>query len=165
MIPGGDRRDGRRLTPLRLDLESTRSSKVCAVADAQALTVSQAAAACGITVHTLRYYERAGLLTDVPRSGAGRRRYGERELTSVRFIARLRATGMPVLEIKRYADLVRAGAHTEGRRLDVLLEHRAALERALDVQREHLAAIETKIALYREHLAAGSVAKSHQGDT
>lgn len=132
------------------------------MADAEALTVSQAAAVCSITVHALRYYERAGLLTDVPRSGAGRRRYGERELRSVRFIVRLRATGMPVLEIKRYADLVRAGAHTEGRRLEVLLEHRAAVEQALQVQREHLTAIETKIALYREHLAPGSVDEAHQ---
>jgi DNA-binding transcriptional MerR regulator len=128
------------------------------------MTVSQAAEACGITAHTLRYYERAGLLTGVPRSGAGRRRYGERELKSVRFIARLRATGMPVLEIKRYADLVRAGEHTEGQRLDVLLDHRAAVENALNVQREHLTAIETKIAMYQEHLSAGRVDDADKGD-
>lgn len=124
------------------------------------LTVTEAAAACGIGAHALRFYERAGVLVGVPRDGSGRRAYGPTELRAVRFVVRLRATGMPVREIKRYADLVRAGTETEGERLGLLLEHRAALQRSLLAQQEHLAAIDRKIADYRRHGAGAAQAAS-----
>jgi len=117
------------------------------------LTVTEAATACGITVHALRFYERVGVLVGVPRDARGRRRYGPVELLAVRFVVRLRATGMPVSEIRRYADLVRAGVGSEGDRLALLLAHREAVWAGLTAQQEHLTAIDKKIADYRRHQA------------
>lgn len=118
------------------------------------MRVGEAAVATGVSAHTLRYYERAGLLSEVPRTDSGCRRYGRRELMSVEFITRLRATGMPIARILAYADLVRAGGGNEAERLEVLLAHHDAVRRGLAEHQRHLDAIGVKIELYRAHLAA-----------
>ncbi|MFB9905738.1 MerR family transcriptional regulator [Allokutzneria oryzae] len=118
----------------------------------RALTVSEAAAAAGVSTHTLRYYERAGLLDHVERGPSGRRRYGPQDLGAIEFILRLRNTGMPIGEIRKYADLVRAGAGNERARLGLLEDHRDKIVASLAEQRAHLAAIEKKIQIYAELL-------------
>ena len=60
------------------------------------MTISEAAEASGLTAHTLRYYERAGLLDPVGREAGGRRRYSDRDLSRIAFLTKLRATGMPI---------------------------------------------------------------------
>ncbi len=112
------------------------------------LSVSAAAQVTGISAHTLRYYERAGLLQP-PRTAAGRRRYGPNDVLALEFISRLRATGMPIRVIKTYADAVRAG---DGREhgLPLLLAHREQLIDDLAQRQAHLDAIDTKIAAYRD---------------
>jgi DNA-binding transcriptional MerR regulator len=73
-------------------------------------TIAEAAERSGLTAHTLRYYERDGLmLAAVDRSGSDHRRYTERDLTWISLITKLRSTGMPIREVKKYAALVRAG--------------------------------------------------------
>jgi DNA-binding transcriptional MerR regulator len=62
---------------------------------ATTLTIADAAKASGITAHTLRYYEKAGLLEPIDRNGSGHRRYREGDLERIRFLTKLRATGMP----------------------------------------------------------------------
>jgi DNA-binding transcriptional MerR regulator len=119
------------------------------------LSISDAAEATGISVHTLRYYERAGLMLDpVSRAASSHRRYTEEEIRWVSLLARMRATGMPIRRIREYAELVRAGEGTEAARLELLEEHRHAVLEQLDDVRSNLAAIETKIELYRERLNA-----------
>jgi len=59
------------------------------------LTISEAAERTGLTRHTLRYYERDGLMLGVGRAGSGHRRYSERDLGWIELITKLRATGMP----------------------------------------------------------------------
>ncbi len=132
--------------------------------DEAALSVAEAASACGIGVHALRFYERAGVLVGVPRDRRGRRVYGSQELQAVRFVVRLRATGMPVSTIKRYADFVRAGAETEEDRLELLIEHREAVQAALTAQQDHLAAIDAKIADYQRHRAAAAASGLEQAE-
>ena len=113
------------------------------------LTIAEAAEQTGLTAHTLRYYERDGLLrTAVRRSASGHRAYDEADLTWITLIAKLRATGMPIRDVKQYAALVRAGAGNEGERLALLRAHRERVLRQLDEVRSHLGAIETKIELY-----------------
>ena len=63
------------------------------------LTISAAAEASGVSAHTLRYYERAGILDPVDRAGSGHRRYDEEDLVRIQFLTKLRATGMPIREI------------------------------------------------------------------
>jgi len=113
------------------------------------LTIAEVAEQTGLTAHTLRYYERDGLLLGaVDRSSSGHRRYSEGDLTWITLITRLRSTGMPIRDVKRYADLVRAGDGNEQERLELLRSHRDRVERQLAEVTGHLRAIDYKIALY-----------------
>ena len=113
------------------------------------LTIAEAAERTGLTAHTLRYYERDGLMrTPVRRSASGHRAYDEADLAWVTLISKLRATGMPIRDVKRYADLVRAGAGNEDERLELLRAHRERVLRQLDEVRDHLSAIDHKVELY-----------------
>jgi DNA-binding transcriptional MerR regulator len=113
------------------------------------LSIAEAAEQTGLTAHTLRYYERDGLMrTAVRRSASGHRAYDEADLSWITLIAKLRATGMPIRDVKQYAALVRAGAGNEAERLALLQAHRERVLRQLDEVRSHLGAIETKIELY-----------------
>ncbi|GAB3070007.1 MerR family transcriptional regulator [Pedococcus soli] len=117
-------------------------------------TIAEAAERTGLTAHTLRYYERDGLLLDVvDRSPSGHRRYTEDDVTWITMLTRLRATGMPIREVRTYADLVRGGDGNERERLELLLTHREKVLADLEEVRAHLEAIDTKIELYRSRLA------------
>ncbi|WP_241562754.1 MerR family transcriptional regulator [Streptomyces hoynatensis] len=120
------------------------------------LTIAEAARRTGVSVHTLRYYERAGLVvTPVDRSASGRRRYHRLDIEWITICTRLRATGMPIRAIRRYAQLVAAGRGNEEERLALMEAHRAeTLARIAEFQ-EHLRLIDHKIDVYRERLAAG----------
>ncbi len=117
------------------------------------LSIAEAAEATGLTTHTLRYYERDGLLLGaVERSAAGHRRYTERDLSWITMITRLRSTGMPVRDVRRYAALVRAGDGNEDERLDLLRDHRTRVEEQLREVTSHLRALDHKIDLYEGRL-------------
>ena len=105
-----------------------------------------------MSAYTLRYYEKAGLIDGVQRAGSGHRRYGDDDLAWIEVLQCLRATGMPIRGIRRYAELVRAGNGNETERLTLLEEHRDAVRAQLAQVREHLAFIEHKIANYQETL-------------
>ena len=123
---------------------------------ADALTISDAAEVTGLSTHTLRYYERAGLMLDrVERSPSSHRRYTEADIRWVTLLTRLRATGMPIRRIREYADLVRQGDGNEDERLALLEAHRDAVLEQLDAMRRNLEAIDYKIGIY-EDLCAGS---------
>ncbi len=112
-------------------------------------TIAEAAAECGLTTHTLRYYERDGLMrAPVARSRSGHRRYTDEDVAWVRLVTRLRSTGMPISEVRAYTDLVRAGEGTEPERLELLRRHRQRVLDRLATVRHDLAAIEDKIAVY-----------------
>ena len=107
-----------------------------------------------VGVHTLRYYERAGLLTPIERNGSGHRRFSPEDLEWIVVCTRLRATGMPIRRIRQYADLVRAGDGNEADRLALLEAHREEVRERLREVRRHLELIDYKIDLYTERLAA-----------
>jgi DNA-binding transcriptional MerR regulator len=110
-------------------------------------TVGEAAEKCGLSQHTLRWYERIGLLPAIERGSDGRRRYRDSDLDWLSLLTKLRATGMPVRDMQRYAELVRSGAgHAE--RLDLLIKHREEVRRALAAQRETLKLLDAKIDSY-----------------
>ena len=123
---------------------------------AEGLTIADAARRTGVSAHTLRYYERAGLVvTRVDRTSGGRRRYRQLDLDWIKICTKLRATGMPIKTIRRYADLVAAGRGNEPERLALLEEHRADVLARLAELQENLALIDRKIGVYRGRLAAG----------
>jgi len=120
---------------------------------ADALSISDAAEVTGLSAHTLRYYERAGLMLDpVGRAPSSHRRYSESEIRWVTLLSRMRATGMPIRRIREYAELVRSGDGNEDQRLALLEAHRDAVLAQLDAMRRNLEAIDYKIEVYRERL-------------
>lgn len=117
------------------------------------LTIAEAAERTGLTVHTLRYYERDGLLLrGVDRSPTGHRRYCEDDIAWIVLLTRLRATGMPIREVSRYAELVREGDGNEQERLDLLQAHRQHVLAQLAEVTEHLGAIDRKIGIYADRV-------------
>jgi DNA-binding transcriptional MerR regulator len=120
------------------------------------LTIAEAAQRTGVSVHTLRYYERAGLVVTPPgRTTGGRRRYRTLDLQWIRVCTRLRATGMPIKGIRRYAELVSAGPGNEKERLALMEAHRADVLAKLAELQENLELIDHKIDVYRGAVAAG----------
>ncbi|MCW2795948.1 MerR family transcriptional regulator [Nocardioides sp.] len=116
-------------------------------------TIAEASARSGLSADTLRYYERDGLMLQaVGRSATGHRRYTEHDLGWITLITRLRSTGMPIRDVRRYADLVRQGDGNEAHRLDLLRAHRQQVLTQLAEVQEHLGAIDAKIGIYLEKL-------------
>ena len=121
------------------------------------LTIAETAERTGLTTHTLRYYERDGLMLGaVDRSASGHRRYTERDLGWIELITRLRSTGMPIREVRAYAALVRAGDGNEAERLDLLRAHRVRVLAQLAEVTEHLGAIDRKIGDLRRTARTGA---------
>lgn len=111
-------------------------------------SISEVATCTGLSAHTLRWYERIGLMPHIDRTGTGQRRYRNRDLSWLYFLNRLRLTGMPVADMVRYAELVRAGEHTVEERRTLLEAHRETVrQRLLEVQ-DSLAVLDLKIAAY-----------------
>jgi DNA-binding transcriptional MerR regulator len=112
----------------------------------EAICIAEAADRTGLSAHTLRYYERAGLIEPVERGQRGERRYASRDLRWIEFLQRLRATGMPIREMKRFAELRRGGAETVAARRDLLDSHRRRVSTEIEQLQRGLHAIETKLA-------------------
>jgi DNA-binding transcriptional MerR regulator len=114
------------------------------------LSVGEAAARVGLTVHTLRWYEREGLVEPVTRDAGGRRRYTEADVGWLVLLTKLRRTGMPVRDMRRYAELARQGEHTIGARRRLFEAHRERVLARIDELREDLGVLDFKIGLYRK---------------
>jgi DNA-binding transcriptional MerR regulator len=120
------------------------------------MSIAEAAARSGVSVHTLRYYERAGLVvTPIDRTSGGWRRYRQLDLDWITVCTKLRASGMPIRTIRRYAELIAAGPGNEPDRLAVMEAHRADVTAKLAEIQECLKVIDHKIDVYRGRLAAG----------
>jgi DNA-binding transcriptional MerR regulator len=120
------------------------------------LSIAEAARRTGVSAHTLRYYERAGLVvTTVDRTAGGQRRYHQLDLDWITICAKLRATGMPIKTIRRYAQLVSDGPGNEQERLALLAAHRADVTAKVAEVQENLRLIDHKIDVYRDRLVAG----------
>ena len=114
-------------------------------------SISEASAKTGLSQHTLRWYERIGLLDVVGRTADGRRRFSDKDLDWLSLLTKLRDTGMPVKDMRRYAELVRSGAG-QAERLDLLERHRAEVLRQMAAQRECLKLLDNKIDIYTHQL-------------
>lgn len=102
----------------------------------------------GFSLDTLRYYERIGLLDGIARTAGGQRVFSDDDVSWLGILRCLRDTGMPIAQMRRYADLTR-DERTMRERLALLEEHDRAIGRRLDelaAQREH---IREKIRYYR----------------
>ena len=114
------------------------------------LTVQEMAAATGLSGDTLRYYEKIGLIDPVERAANGHRRYSQADVIWVEFLMRLRATGMSIQQMQRYADLRRQGEATVTERRQLLEAHYAEVEKHIREYEQLRTFIGEKIATYRQ---------------
>ncbi|WP_031466826.1 MerR family transcriptional regulator [Sciscionella sediminilitoris] len=117
--------------------------------DATEWDIATTAAHLGVSPHTLRYYERIGLVR-VARDAAGHRRYDAPAVRRLVFLTRMRTSGMPISDLRHYIDLVDSEQDTVSERMDLLLEHRDTLRSQIAQLQLALATTEYKIALYQE---------------
>ena len=99
----------------------------------------------GMSSHTLRYYERAGLMPRVERNAGGHRRYSERHALWVGFLRHLRMAGMSIATIRRYVTLLDQGRPGDAQRIALLREHRDDLAGRLEQLKHHLVVINRKL--------------------
>jgi DNA-binding transcriptional MerR regulator len=114
------------------------------------ITIAEAAERSGLSAHTLRYYERIGLIHPVGRGENGHRRYGRDDMEWLGLLTKLRTTNMPIRQMAEYAELVRAGEHTAARRRVMLESHRDAIRERMAQLDETAAVLDHKIAIYTE---------------
>jgi DNA-binding transcriptional MerR regulator len=112
------------------------------------MRIGELARRSGLSVDTIRYYERIGLLPKAARDRANRRDYDREVLVWIAFLGRLKTTGMPIREMQRYAALRAAGAGTEAERRALLVRHRESVRRRLAELRDCLDVLDDKIAGY-----------------
>ncbi|KMO15503.1 MerR family transcriptional regulator [Methylobacterium indicum] len=112
------------------------------------MKIGELAARSGLTAHTLRYYERIGLLPYADRNRSSHRDYDASILTWIGFLTRLKTTGMPIREMVRYAALRNDGPATETERREMLERHRARVRAHVDELQESLLVLDAKISGY-----------------
>ena len=114
------------------------------------LTIQEVTRATGLSAHTLRYYERIGLIHPIEREENTRRRYTPDDVGWINFLLKLRATGMSIKDMRRYAELQRQGDATLPERVEMLKALRDDVEARMDELNEHLKLIYYKIEVYQK---------------
>ena len=104
----------------------------------------------GLSAHTLRYYERIGLMPYADRDRSGQRDYDESILNWIEFLGRLKTTDMPIRDMLRYAQMVERGEQTFSQRREMLESHRERVKERLAELNACLRVLDTKIASYQE---------------
>jgi DNA-binding transcriptional MerR regulator len=120
------------------------------------MTIGQVAGRTRLSVHTLRFYEQEGILvSSVPRDAGGRRVYGEDDVEWLHLCVILRSSGMPIPDIRRYAELVRTGPGTHEERLELMRGHRARVTEQIAELTRCLELIDFKVAVYEDIVEHG----------
>lgn len=120
------------------------------------LSIGEVAEQTGLSVHALRFYEREGLpVGPVRRTTGGRRRYTGLDVGWLQICVKLRESGMPLADLKRFAELVRHGPGNEAERLQLLDAHQQRVEAQIAALGECRSVIAWKVGVYAEHLARG----------
>ncbi len=114
------------------------------------LTVQEAADRTGLTAHTIRYYERIGLIPSIERATNGHRCYSGQDIEWIEFLKCLRSTGMPIAEMLRYVELQHQGDSTFPDRLALLQDHRRRIKARIQDLQDLLARVEWKIDYYEK---------------
>ena len=122
-------------------------------------SIGQVARKTGLTTHTLRYYEKEGLLPFVRKNSSGLRVFSDNDLGWLAMIECLKETGMPLKGIKQYIDWFEEGDSTLPQRLEMFCRQKEKIEEQIALFQKHLTKIEYKINLYREAVKLGSLEK------
>ncbi len=120
------------------------------------LTISEAAEKVNLTAHAIRYYDKEGLLPFVERTNSGIRYFTENDLEGLEIINCLKATGMPIKEIKTFMDWCVEGDTTLKERYEMFIERKAAVEAQILELQKSLNRINYKCWYYKTALEAGT---------
>ncbi len=123
-------------------------------------SIGQVAAKTGLTVHTLRYYEKEGLLPFVHKSSSGLRMFSDNDLGWLSIIECLKETGMPLKGIKQYIDWFREGDSTLPQRLEMFKQQQIKVLAQIEQFQKYLKKIDYKVRLYEEAVKQGSFEKA-----
>ena len=108
----------------------------------------------GLTAHTLRYYEKAGLIAGISRSSGGYRQYSDSDLEWLELVRCLKNTGMPLSEIARFVQLAHEGDSTLRDRVELLHAHRETVIRRMAEMQQYLDKVTCKLGIFTEKLRA-----------
>lgn len=114
-------------------------------------SIGEFSAATGVSVHTLRYYEKEHLITAKRREN-GRRYYSDKDISWMSFIKRLKDTNMPIKEIQKYALLRAAGDSTLQERMELLIKHREILAQEITFMQKNFDNLNDKISFYQNEI-------------
>ena len=131
----------------------------------ETMNIRQFAEQTGLTAHTLRYYERMGLMGHIGREASGHRVYGSQDAQWVNFLHHLRETGMSIREMQLYCSLRDEGDATLQARLALLERHAEKVAVKLRSQHEHLARLRETIQTYQQRLSRQGVRASDPSAT
>lgn len=127
------------------------------------MRIGEVSERCGLSIDTLRYYEKRSLIDPPWRADGYRRDYDESVLTWIRFLKALKATGMPLTDIETYARLRREGEETSAERRRMLERQRQQVQARIDELTECLHTLDYKIANYRDIEARHAAADAERG--
>jgi len=119
-------------------------------------SISEVAKELNLSVYALRYYDKEGLLPFVERTPSGNRLFKESDISALKVIECLKATGMPIKEIKNFIDWCSDGDSTLQQRYDMFLERKAIVEAQMEELKKTMEVIEHKCFYYKTALDAGT---------
>lgn len=118
-------------------------------------SIGEIAEKMDMSVHTLRYYDKSGILPLVERNESGRRVFTDKDLVMLNTIECLKKTGMSLKDIKRYIDLCAEGPSTAEQRLEIFAERKQAVEEEIDKLKKVLKTINYKYEFYKNAVENG----------
>lgn len=119
-------------------------------------SISEVAKELNLTVYTLRYYDKEGLMPFVERTSSGTRMFKESDIDALKVIECLKSTGMPIKEIKNFIDWCADGDSTLQQRYDMFMERKASVEAQMEELKRTMELINHKCSYYKIALDAGT---------
>ena len=116
----------------------------------------------GLTISTLRYYDKEGLFPNLERKESNYRVFTELELETLKMIACFKKAGLSIPEIRKYMELIQKGDKTLKERLDIMVHQKEALEKQKQEIEESIACVEWKISYYEQALQDGTEKYVHE---
>ena len=116
------------------------------------MTISEVSKKCNISADTLRYYEKAGLISYINRTDGGIRNYTEQDCAQIEFIKCMRSAGLSIEVLKKYFDLFSKGKRTLNARRDLLATEREKLKKHLMELQDTIKRLDYKISVYDKAL-------------
>ncbi|ULO10531.1 MerR family transcriptional regulator [Paenibacillus sp. 19GGS1-52] len=121
-------------------------------------SISEVAEYFDMTPHTLRYYDKEGLMPFIERTSSGKRIFKESDMDTLKVIECLKSSGMPIKEIKHFIEWCSEGDSTLQQRYDMFLQQKASVEAQMAELKKTMEVIEYKCLYYKTALASGTEA-------